>query len=135
MDVRNCRGCGKLFNYLGGGNYLCASCNAALEEKFQVAKTFIRENANVGIAEVAAHAEVRPQQVEKWIREERLVFSSDSSVGIDCEGCGRMIKSGRFCDSCKNSMANKLEDVYKPTTVVAPQVEKKNSKENKMRFL
>ena len=34
MDVRNCKTCGRLFNYMGGAP-LCPECKAALEKKFE----------------------------------------------------------------------------------------------------
>ena len=52
------------------------------------------------------------KQIEKWVREERLAFADDSPVGIACEKCGAMIRSGRFCEACKSSMANHLSELY-----------------------
>lgn len=48
------------------------------------------------------------KQINRWIREERLSFSPDSSYGIPCENCGRMIRTGRFCDECKTKLTNTL---------------------------
>ena len=135
MDVRNCRGCGRLFNFVQGVNYLCPACMDELEEKFKIAKDFIRKNGSAGIMEVAEAADVKRQQVERWVREERLVFSDDSPVGIDCEGCGATIKSGRFCEACKNSMSNSLSNLYKEEKPKKIEPEKKTAKENRMRFL
>ena len=33
MDVRNCKDCGKLFNYIGGAP-LCQTCLKKLDDKF-----------------------------------------------------------------------------------------------------
>ena len=41
MEVRNCKDCGKLFNYMGGVP-VCAACNKKLEEKIYLLKTEIR---------------------------------------------------------------------------------------------
>ena len=49
MEVRNCRGCGRLFSYIQGGSYLCPACQAELEDKFDIAKKFIRENVSASI--------------------------------------------------------------------------------------
>lgn len=135
MEVRNCRGCGRLFNYIRGGSFLCQACLDELEEKFQVAKDFIRENKTASIHEVAEKADVSVKQIEKWVREERLIFADDSPVGIACEKCGTMIRSGRFCDACKSSMANNFSEIYqekKPEPVT-----KKPAKDTtaRMRFL
>lgn len=134
MEIRNFRACGRMFSYIEGGSFLCPACQAELEDKFQVAKKYIRENAGASIQEVAEAADVSVKQIEKWIREERLAFADDSPVGIACEKCGRMIRSGRFCDSCKASMASNFSDLYEKPKKVEPPV-KKEAKENKMRFL
>ncbi len=134
MEVRNCRGCGRLFSYIQGGSFLCPACQEELEEKFQVAKKYIRENTSASIHEVAEAADVSVKQIEKWIREERLAFADDSPVGIACEKCGKMIRSGRFCENCKSSMASDFSELYEQPKKIEPVI-KKEAKENKMRFL
>lgn len=135
MEVRNCRACGRLFNYIQGGSFLCQACLEELEDKFDVAKNYIRENKSAGMHEVAEAADVSVKQIEKWVREERLAFADDSPVGIACEKCGKMIRSGRFCDLCKNSMANHLSELYEqPKKKIEPQ--KKDVRDSaKMRYL
>ena len=98
MDVRNCRQCGRLFNYLGGPP-ICQACREAVEEKFQQVKEYVRNNPGSNIQMVAEDNDVTVQQIRQWIREERLEFSADSQVGIECEGCGASIRTGRFCDA------------------------------------
>ena len=41
MEVRNCKGCGRLFNYIGGVP-LCGDCKAKLEDKF--VDVFLKED-------------------------------------------------------------------------------------------
>ena len=57
MNVRNCRKCGKLFNYISGMP-ICPACKDKLEEKFQTVKKYIRENRLADIKEVAEACEV-----------------------------------------------------------------------------
>ena len=84
MNVRNCRKCGKLFNYISGMP-ICPACKDLLEEKFQTVKKYIRENRLADIKEVAEACEVEVGQIQQWIREERLEFTEDSPVKIPCE--------------------------------------------------
>ena len=63
MEVRNCRGCGRLFSYIQGGSYLCPACQAELEDKFDIAKKFIRENVSASIQQVAEAADVSVKQI------------------------------------------------------------------------
>lgn len=131
MDVRNCKGCGKLFNYLSGPP-LCPKCLKSLDDKFAVVKEYIYNNPGASIQEVADANEVTVSQLRKWVREERLAFAENSVIGLECEGCGAMIKTGRFCKFCKDKMTNNLSNVYKQP-VEEP---KKTLKDNpKMRFL
>ena len=45
MDVRNCRMCGKLYNYIGGAyRGLCPNCIKVMEDKFIEVKEFINDN-------------------------------------------------------------------------------------------
>jgi len=134
MNVRNCKKCGRIFNYVSG-ILICPSCREGLEKKFQVVKDYIRENKNAGITEVAEACEVDVRQIKQWVREERLEFSAESPVGIDCELCGAMIRSGRFCDKCKSGMINELDKaIERPKAKI--ERKKRDPKDNpKMRFL
>ena len=51
MDVRNCKKCGKLFNYVSGP-MICPLCKEELEEKFQEVKKYVSEHPGCGIPEV-----------------------------------------------------------------------------------
>lgn len=42
MEVRNCRSCGRLFNYMGSA--ALSGVSEKLEEKFQEVKAFLEEN-------------------------------------------------------------------------------------------
>lgn len=133
MDVRNCMKCNKLFNYLTGPP-ICASCRKEIEDKFKEVRLYIRKNVKATIPEVSEACDVDVKQIKQWIREERLSFSNDSPIGIDCEICGANIKTGRFCSTCKAEVANNLETAYK-----RPEVKEENPYEkdtsSKMRFL
>lgn len=133
MDVINCKKCGKLFNYVAGMK-ICPVCKEAEEQKFQTVKEFIRDNKQAGINEIAENCNVTPNEIRQWIREERLFFGDESPIGIDCEGCGAIIKSGRYCEKCKNELARGILDLTKkpePEPVV-----RTDTKQNpKMRFL
>lgn len=115
MELKNCRNCKKLFNYITG-EPLCNGCKSAMEEKFQVVKEFVRENPGMNINEVAEECDVTVKQIKRWVREERLAFSDDSLVGLDCERCGKMIHSGRFCNDCAGGLKNAFNEAYKKET-------------------
>lgn len=112
MELMNCRSCKRLFNYITGEK-LCPDCKKALEEKFEEVKRFIEDNPGKNINQVAEECEVSVQHIKKWVREERLAFSDDSLVGLECERCGRMVHSGRFCSTCAGNLVDSMNAAYK----------------------
>jgi methionyl-tRNA synthetase len=111
------------------------ACREELEAKFQEVKAYIREHKGVGINEVAEACDVDPQQITQWLREDRLEVTEDSAVTLQCESCGATIRSGRYCENCKNSLTKGLNAIVNANKPAAP-VMKKNTKDApKMRFL
>ena len=133
MEVKNCRRCRRLFNYVSG-QPICPACKEELEKKFQEVKTYIQDHKNATVPQVAEECDVEENQIRQWVREERLMFADGSASGIGCEVCGAPILSGRFCDKCKAGMINDLQAAgRRPQAPVQQQA--RRSAENKMRFL
>lgn len=133
MDVRNCKSCGKLFQYVG--KPICPECAKKLEDKFFEVRNYIYENPTANMGTVAEEMDVPIQQIKKWVREERLAFSKDSGITISCEKCGKPILTGRFCKECKNSMCNDLFKVYGTENRAKSQKQDTADSNGRMRFL
>ena len=132
MDVKNCKNCGRLFNYIAGPPY-CPACRDDLEKKFQKAKEFIRNTAHCTVQMVSEECEIPENLIKQWVREERLVFTDGMAAGITCENCGEPIVTGRFCVKCKNEMMSGLNDAIRKPEAPTPQKKQKDSP--RMRFL
>lgn len=132
MEVRNCKGCGRLFNYLQGPP-LCPACVADLEKKFQQVKEYLRQNPNAQMNQIAEENEVSVKQIRQWVREERLSFTEESQITLDCENCGAPILTGRFCDKCKATLQNEFSGAIRRPTRQEPQ--KRTRERERMRFL
>ena len=133
MDVRTCRNCRRLFNWLSGPQ-ICQACRDEAEKKFQSVKDYIRENPHSTINDISEAMEVSVQQIKQWVREERLEFTDAMAGGITCERCGAPIVSGRYCKDCvikvKNDLMSGLDAPKEQT------VEKKSrTADSQMRFL
>lgn len=129
MEIKNCKKCGRIYNYILGPNF-CPRCMKDLEDKFQEVKQYIYDHPGVGVAEVSEEMEIPAGQIRQWVREERLQFAEGSVTDITCESCGRTILSGRYCPQCKEAMVRNLGSAY--------QKEEKSVESNKsarMRFL
>ena len=112
MNVRNCRNCGRLFNYISG-IVICPACKESLEAKFQEVKEYIREHKGAGIQEVAEACDVETAQIRQWLREERLEVTENSALFLNCESCGTPIRSGRYCAKCKTELTRDLNGILK----------------------
>lgn len=134
MNVRNCRKCGRLFNYISGYQ-LCPKCREGLETKFQEVKEYIREHRGAGINEVAEACEVETSMIHQWLREERLELTEDSGIMLACEGCGALIRSGKYCDKCRYNLATGFNSVLQGKKPAEPDNRQQRSSDAKMRFL
>ena len=136
MNVRNCRKCGRVFNYIIGQT-LCLACRDELESKFKEVKEYVQKNRGCTINDVAEICEVESSQIKQWIREERLEFTEDSMIGLACEMCGASIRTGRYCEKCKAQTLNGLNNVVRQAQASRQPVKPaQNPKDNpRMRFL
>lgn len=132
MEVRTCKGCGKLFNFMGGMP-MCDNCKKKMEEKFHEVKLYLDENPRATVNQVSEEMEVSVKQIKQWIREERLSLSDATEAGINCEHCGVPIRTGRFCDKCKVAMQNSFSSAITKPKAQQPKSEEKHG--NRMRFL
>lgn len=132
MNVMNCKGCGRLFNQFSNEK-ICPECTKKLEDKFQEVKKYLNEHPSASMEEVSKENDVTTKQIKQWVREERLVFAEGSLDGIECEQCGVLIRTGRYCDSCKASITNNLMSAIDRPKVEAPK--KKERDKERMRFL
>lgn len=135
MNIRNCRVCGRIYNYISGPN-VCPVCKESQEAKFQEVKEYIREHKGANIPQVAEACDVDASQIRQWLREERLEVTEDSALYLTCESCGAAIRSGRFCEKCKNNMTQDFKQVLK-SNKPAPAMQKPSKEDAaaKMRFL
>lgn len=131
MEVRSCKKCGSLFNFVSGLP-LCPACMKEIDDKFPAVKQYIYEHPGVGIQKVSEEKEVPISLIKRWVKEERLEFAEGSAMGVECERCGKMILSGRYCDSCKADMKNQFSSVLKSEPKQKKKIEKETNA--KMRF-
>lgn len=130
MEVRACKKCGSLFNFISGMS-LCPACMKEIDDKFPKVKQYIYDNPGVGIQQVSEENEVPTAIIKKWVKEERLAFAEGSAIGVECERCGKMILTGRFCEACKAEVKQQFGSIIKSS----PRPERKPTRDKaKMRY-
>jgi len=124
MEVKVCKNCKRLFNYIYGPD-LCQECAKLVptegkervsrdltsslkpivkddEEKFEQVRDYVMANPRATISQISEVNEIKPSKLFEWVRDERLEFAENSKhAWFECEKCGVKINSGRLCNRCK----------------------------------
>ncbi len=124
MDVRVCKKCRRLFNYIYGPEFcpecINVQCDIIGEEKnsgmiaeikpldkkeediYEQVKEYILGHPKSTVAHIVDVFGISPSVLFDWIRDDRLEFTDEaSSAWFTCEKCGVKIRSGRFCGRCR----------------------------------
>jgi len=135
-DLRNCRRCGRLFNYIGG-NAICSTCKDEDEVDFQKVKKYLYDNPGASISEVASSLNISIEKIRKFLKEERLEIIGDEGLPVlECEKCQKPINTGRFCDACSRDLATGFSTVARD--IEREHINSRNSGENdsiRLRYL
>ncbi len=124
MEVKACKNCRRLFQYVYGPE-LCPDCSKLItdkntaaisnekrsllkpllleeEQKLDQIKQYILVNPRATVSRIAEVHEVSASKIFEWIREDRLEFSDASQdAWFTCAKCGIKIRSGVYCINCK----------------------------------
>lgn len=104
LDLRNCPNCGRLFAKKPGVDF-CPVCLDTEEEDFQKVKSFLWDHPNSTIEVVHEKTGVSRERIIKFIRDDRLIAEGLTlDYTIECERCGTLIPSGRFCKKCQDEL-------------------------------
>jgi flagellar operon protein (TIGR03826 family) len=111
MDVKNCKRCGKMFQFMG--SYICMNCVRRDDEDFGKVKGYVLDHPGASLVEVSEATGVNIRTISRFLREGRL-----DAEGLDltfdegemvCENCRRPIKSGRFCENCLQNLQQQFK--------------------------
>lgn len=132
MEVQTCSKCGRLFNWVEIGPRLCPFCKEKEEDTFKEVKEYLWDHRGATMIEVIENCGATEKQIKQWIREQRIEFSKESGVTVDCERCGRPIFSGKMCSECRKQMEAELKAL---STGEELPVRKKGRDRDRMRFI
>jgi flagellar operon protein (TIGR03826 family) len=108
-DVRNCRKCGKIFSYFGGPP-ICPACKQTEEEDFKNIKNYLYKNPGASLSQVAVDLEISVEKIKRFLKEGRLEITTDEgNLFLECESCGKSIRSGKYCSDCERNLASGLK--------------------------
>ena len=104
-DIRNCKRCGKIFNYIGGA-MLCPQCRQDDEVDFKKVKEYLYEYPGAALTQVSTELGVSIEKIKRFLKDGRLeITNKDGNMLLACENCGKAITTGRFCAECERELA------------------------------
>lgn len=130
MDLRNCTKCGRVFSY--NGVPICSRCSNTDEEDFKRVKEYLYDNPGATVMEVSEETGVSEKQILRYLRESRIEIRDENNIFLDCERCGKPIKSGRFCDTCVGELQKEFGSVIKAAIKKQPESRSSNTGQEKM---
>lgn len=108
MNLRNCPECGKVFTYIRTN--LCPACQAKDEEDFRAVRKFIAENPGADILSVSESTGISETRIFRYLREGRIhTAGRQGGIKLECEVCGELISSGRYCKNCADKLSAGLK--------------------------
>ena len=115
-SLENCPNCGALFVRTKFRD-VCDACYKEEEAQFEKVYQFIRKTKNrtATLTEVVEGTGVEEELVLKFIKTGRLRTAHYPNLGYPCEKCGTIIKTGRLCGNCADSIRSDLDHFEKET--------------------
>lgn len=108
-EVRNCRKCGKIFNYIGGAQ-ICPVCREQDETDFKRIKEYLYDNPGASMSDISAELDISVEKIKRFLKEGRLEIIGDGgNFVLECECCGKSIKSGRLCNECAKGLNDEIK--------------------------
>ena len=111
MEVRNCTTCGRMFNSVMEIKR-CNACRQADDVHFKMIKEYLYDAPGASIEEVSENLDISRTTILNFLREGRLETIGANMV-IQCEHCGKLINSGKYCDSCQRDIALDMKSAAK----------------------
>lgn len=107
--IRNCKVCGRIFSY-AGGMAVCEPCRNEDDDTFKKVKDYLYDNPGASLSEVSSAVGTSIQRIKGYLKDGRLeIMEAGGNLILECEKCGKSIKTGKYCDNCMNSLASNLK--------------------------
>lgn len=88
------------------GIYRCENCGQDNYDDFQTIRNYLDKVGSASALEIERNTGVPRNVVKYFFREEYLEISGNS-ISVPCESCGAPIRTGMYCEKCKQERASK----------------------------
>ncbi|MDR0949976.1 MAG: hypothetical protein LBM69_10725 [Lachnospiraceae bacterium] len=123
--------------FKGVGEYACEECGHVAYDDYGKVRLYIETHPGVNSQDIQNGTGVSGRVIRRLLREERLQIAPNSRVFIQCEACGKDIRSGRFCPECevKYHRVTEERERSKKKKMEGFSMEKKSTEEGERRYI
>lgn len=95
--------------FMGGGTYKCERCGEIAYDDWGKVREYLYDHANVNAYELEAELGISRKTIQRFLKEGKIQTAATRSM-LMCEGCRKLISSGRFCGDCEKKFHKMIED-------------------------
>ncbi len=108
-EIINCSRCNGLYME-NKFREVCDKCFKEEEKLFETVYQFLRkrENRAATMSQVIEVTGVEEGMLYKWIKKGRIQTKLFPNMGYPCEKCGKVIQTGRICETCSSELVKDL---------------------------
>ncbi len=108
-----CEVCGGKLKVVGNGLYECESCHHQQLDDFGKIKKFLREKGPASLYDIYEGTGIEMEEIEHFLRDERLEIPEGSKFFLKCQKCGRPIRLGKYCPECSRTAGKGIRSAYR----------------------
>ena len=116
MPVR-CTKCEGSLKYRGLGQYACVECGNIEMDDYGKVRAYLEQHPGANQRDVSVATGVPAARIRQLLLEERIEITAASGLFLNCEMCGKAIRSGVRCPECEQKYKAKLEQERKAERV------------------
>lgn len=106
---RICKECGGIMVFRGVGEYRCEDCGEVDYDNYGKVRKYIEEHKGATAAQIEQAIGVPQRSIRQMLKDGRLEVTKESRTFIQCENCGKPIRSGQYCPECEVAIHRNIE--------------------------
>ncbi len=92
-----CNSCGGVLVYKGLGEYHCEKCRTKEYDNYGKTRNYIEKNPGASAVDIEKNTGVSKAAIREMLKESRFEIVEGTKSFLRCEGCGKEVRSGRYC--------------------------------------
>lgn len=105
----SCKKCGSVMVYRGLGEYCCEQCQSLDYDNYGKTRNYIEKNPGASAVDIEKNTGVSKAAIREMLKQSRFEVVEGTKSFLRCEGCGKEVRSGRYCPECEKNIHLTIE--------------------------